>query len=65
MYLQKKSFLSAAPGKQTNGRKYFTFPFSAYTTTKLCACMFPNSFPFRTALETNATKHKLREVRLG
>jgi len=61
---KKKSVLSATPGKQTSGRKYCNFPFAAYTTTKLRAGVSPNSFPFLTTLQANATKHKLREVRL-
>jgi hypothetical protein len=34
---QNRSVLSATPEKETDGRKYFTFPFAAVTTTKLPA----------------------------
>jgi len=60
---KKNSVLSASPGEQTNGRKYFSFPFASYTTTKLCAFVFPDFSPFLTALQANPTKHKLRDVR--
>jgi hypothetical protein len=51
-----KKILSLTLLRKSRPTDISTFPFAAYTTTKSRACEFPNSFPFLTAPQANATK---------
>jgi hypothetical protein len=61
--LQIHSVLSATPGEQTHGRKYFTFPFATFTTNEIRACVYPPSSPLLTALHIHATTYNIHYVR--
>ena len=64
MCINCKKILSLTLLRENRPTDVSTFPFAAYTTTKLCACVFPNSFPFLTALQASQRNLKLRGVRL-